>query len=173
MEKLHLADLKAKEAKAKKAKAENGEAGQAADTPKAKPVQRPLSKLDRELAAEKARAEAKQARRPLPPLPPPPLPPLHPRTLAAGPPLHHRAISESRSWCLACAEGGRAREEEGGASAEGRPAQEAPVGIHALQRPSRWQVPPQYASQERRGSPAVPRPPPGAAECRRSRSAAC
>ena len=51
MEKLHLADLKAKEAKAKKAKAENGEAGQAAGTPKAKPIQRPLSKLDRELAA--------------------------------------------------------------------------------------------------------------------------
>ena len=132
MEKLHLADLKAKEAKAKKA-AENGEAGQAADTPKAKPIQRPLSKLDRELAAEKARAEAKEARRPLPPPPPP----LHPPHTCYGPVLHHRAISESRSWCLACAEGGRAREEEGGASAEGRPAQEALVGLHALQRPSR------------------------------------
>ena len=84
MEKLHLADLKAKEAKAKKAKTENGEAGQA-DTPKAKPVQRPLSKLDRELAAEKARAEAKEARRPLPPPPLPPPPPLHPPHTCRGP----------------------------------------------------------------------------------------
>jgi hypothetical protein len=81
MEKLHLADLKAKEAKAKKAKAENGEAGEAADTPKAKPIQRPMSKLDRELAAEKAKAEAKEARRPLPP---PPLLPLHPPHTCRG-----------------------------------------------------------------------------------------
>ena len=75
MEKMHLADLKAKAAKlAKKPKAEDGEAEKVAEAPKAKPVQRPMSKLDREIAAKKAKDGAKEARGPLPPPPPPPPP---------------------------------------------------------------------------------------------------
>ena len=65
MEKLHLADLKAKAAKlAKKPKAEDGEAEKEAEAPKSKPIQRPMSKLDREIAAKKAKDEAKEARGP-------------------------------------------------------------------------------------------------------------
>jgi hypothetical protein len=140
MEKLHLADLKAKAAKlAKKPKAEDGEAEKEAEAPKSKPIQRPMSKLDREIAAKKAKDEAKEARGPRRRR----RRRRHPaaaetrhRTPATGPPLHRRAIAESRSCCLACAEGSRAREEEGGACGQGRHAQKAQVGLPALQRPS-------------------------------------
>jgi len=88
MEKIHLAEQKKREAEAKKQKKAKDDAKEAEEA-KAKPAQKPMSKLDRVIAAENAKKEQKLVR---PPRgrgthPPHPLPRTRLSTLGAPPRL--------------------------------------------------------------------------------------